>query len=168
MKFKVGDTVVHPVHGAGTVIDMKERRSLGTGRRYYSIALVSQPNTLVMVAVQSADNVGLRHCIPRSKVKQILHVLRGPPSLLPSDHEERYELLKRKLHGGDVLQVAEAVRDLASRQEERRRLTEQGKRLYEEGLLLLAGEIAAAEGSDLSVAQRAVSQTLQEGLAHAP
>jgi CarD family transcriptional regulator len=143
---------------------MKVRRSLGSGKKYYSIELLSQPSTLVMVPVQSAENIGLRRSISKSRLNQVWKVLSDVPNALPSDHEERYALIKQKLRGGDVLQVAEAVRDMASRQEQKRSLTEQGKRLYEEGMLLLAGEVAIVLGSDLTAAQAKIAALLEENV----
>ena len=82
--FSIGDSVVHPIHGAGTVIDMKERRTLGSGKRYYSIELVSQPNTVVMVPVQSAEDIGLRHSIGDAQLSRVWRVLRAAPDELPA------------------------------------------------------------------------------------
>ena len=73
-------------------------------------------------------------------------------------------MLQGKLDGGDVLKTAEAVRDLAWRREERRRLTIRGKRLYKRGMALLAGEIASVGGSDLQAAEHSISVALDRGL----
>ena len=165
MKFSVGDAVVHPIHGAGVVTGIKEPRSLGGSKQYYSIELLGQPATLVMVPVKTAEKTGIRRPISRTKLKQIWHVLRANPEELPSKHELRYQLLKDKLHGGDIFQVAEALRDLAWRREEKRYLTTEGKRLFDEGLMLLAGEIASVQGGDYASAEAQLSRTLDENLA---
>jgi RNA polymerase-interacting CarD/CdnL/TRCF family regulator len=81
---------------------------------------------------------------------------------LPTEHKERYQLLEDKLHAGDVLQVAEAVRDMAWRRHREGRLTTRGKRMYEEGMTLLAGEIAAAKGIGIEDAEVQVRDRLLE------
>ncbi len=91
-------------------------------------------------------------------------MLRADPQVLPTDHEKRYELLKDRLRGGDVLQIAAALRDMAWREEQERRLTKQGKRLYDEGIMLLAGEVAIVQGSDLSTAEAQILETLRESV----
>ena len=59
--FEVGDTVVHPSYGAGTVVKIRELHTLGRdGRRYYSIRLLSQPETTVMVPLEAEEKAGLR------------------------------------------------------------------------------------------------------------
>lgn len=166
--FDVGDKVFHPVHGAGRVIEVKERRSLGRAKRYYSIELLSQPKTLLMVPVGGAQEIGLRASILQSDLNQVWGVLRADPETLPTDHEQRYEVLKDRLRGGDVLQIAAALRDMAWREEQERRLTKQGKRLYDESLMLLAGEVAITQGSDLSTAEALIMDTLKESVAPRP
>jgi CarD family transcriptional regulator len=163
--FEVGDKVFHPVHGAGVVVEVKERRSLGHARRYYSIELLSQPKTLLMVPVGGAQEIGLRPSIEQAQLEEVWGVLLADPDTLPTDHEQRYELLKDRLRGGDVLKIAAALRDMAWREEQERRLTKQGKRLYDESLALLAGEIAITQNSDMSSAETQIMDMLKERVA---
>jgi CarD family transcriptional regulator len=163
--FQVGDKVFHPVHGAGVIVDMKERRSLGSARRYYSVELLSQPKTLLMVPVKSAQEIGLRPSLEQSELNQIWSILRDDPETLPTDHEQRYELLRDRLRGGNTLHIAAAIRDMAWREERERRLTKQGKQLYEEGLMLLAGEVAIVQDDELSTAEAQILDTLRESVA---
>jgi CarD family transcriptional regulator len=166
--FDIGDKVFHPVHGAGHVVEVRERRSLGKAKRYYSIELLGQPKTLLMVPVKDAQDIGLRASISRSELYLVWGVLRSDPETLPTDHEQRYEVLKDRLRGGDVLQIAAALRDMAWREEQERRLTKQGKRLYDESLMLLAGEVAITQDSDLSTAEAQIMDTLKEAAAPSP
>jgi len=162
--FQIGDKVFHPVHGAGTVVDVKERSSLGSARRYYSISLLGQPKTLLMVPVKAAQEIGLRPPLQRSDLARVWGVLREDPEALPTDHEQRYELLKDRLRDGNALQIAAALRDMAWREETERRLTKQGKQLYEESLMLLAGEVAIVQDSDLASAEAQIVETLRESV----
>jgi CarD family transcriptional regulator len=164
--FKEGDAVVHPVRGAGVVKTVEERQWRGSDALYYRIGLLSQPGSNLMVPVEAAKEIGLRRAISRTRLKQVWRVLSTDPEKLPTEHKERYQLLEDKLHAGDVLQIAEAVRDMAWRQQREGRLTTRGKRMYEEGMTLLAGEIAAVKGIDLTDAEAQVRSTLKESLPH--
>ena len=159
--FHVGDKVFHPIHGAGTVVEVKERRSLGSARRYYSISLLSQPKTVLMVPVKAAEEIGLRPPLKRADLDRVWDVLKDDPETLPTDHEQRYELLKDRLRGGDTLHTAAALRDMAWREETERRMTKQGKQIYEETLALLAGEVAIVQDSDLASAEAQIVKTLR-------
>ncbi|NIP16022.1 MAG: hypothetical protein GWN66_08620 [Pseudomonas stutzeri] len=61
-----------------------------------------------------------------------------------------------------MYQVAEAVRDMAWRQEQEGSLTTQGKRIYEQAMRSLSGEIAAAQGMNMAEAEAQVRAKLRE------
>jgi RNA polymerase-interacting CarD/CdnL/TRCF family regulator len=162
--FKAGDAIVHPIRGVGVVESIEKRQWRGSNDRYYRIKLLSEQTTSLMIPVSAAEALGLRHAIPPSKLKRVWRVLCADPRMLPDNHKRRYELLRGKLRGGDILEVAEVVRDTAWRQEQEGRLTIVGKRLYDQGIGLLAGEIAAAQGVDLAAAEIEVRERLKESI----
>ena len=162
MMFEVGDAVVHPIRGAGVVTDIEELRRDGHNKAYYRIRLLSQVRTNLMIPVKDAAARGLRRAIRRSKLNRVWHVLRASPDKLPADYEKRHELLERRLCSGDLFQIAEAVRDLAWRQHKENGLTVTGRRLYRRGIKLLAGEVAAAQGTDLTDGEAQVRNQLWE------
>jgi RNA polymerase-interacting CarD/CdnL/TRCF family regulator len=145
--FKVGDAIIHPFRGAGVVVRVEEQQWHGSSALYYRIKLLGQPDT-----------------IPRSKLSKVWRVLSAASRTLPSDHKQRYELLDDKLHTGDVFQVTEVVRDMAWRQQREGKLTMMGKQRYEEGMRILAGEIATVQGIDLEDAEAQVRARLTENL----
>ena len=161
--FRVGDAVVHPVRGAGMVIGIEERQQQGSSTLYYRIELLGQPTVRLMLPISSAQIVGLRLAVPLSELKQVWQVLRSSPQILPGDNNERYRFVRDKLRAGDVFQVAEVVRDMASRQQVARGLTTVGKRLYDEGLMLLAAEVAAVQGNRVADAATQIRDKLSEG-----
>jgi CarD family transcriptional regulator len=165
MTFRVGETVVHPDYGAGVISEIKERHSLGTGRRYYSIELLGDPGTTVMVPLANEKKVGLRQPIAKTRLSRLWRVLRAEPQALPDEHKKRYAVIEDKLQDGDVFQIAEAVRDLAWRREEKRHLTTVGKRLYETSLGFLASELAGVQGSDVDTAEAQIAARLQTRIA---
>jgi len=162
--FKAGDAVIHPVRGAGIVIRIEERQWRGSNDLYYRIRLLGQPDIGLMIPVGVAKTIGLRSAIPPSRLERVWRVLRADPNTLPTDHKKRHQVVKEKLHAGDVFQAAEAVRDMAWRQQREGSLTTVGKQMYKEGMMLLAGEIAAAQGIELADAEVQVRARLNESL----
>ena len=161
--FSAGDAIIHPVRGAGVVVGIEVRQWRGTSDRYYKIQLLSQHGVTLMVPINAAEMLGLRRTIPRSKLNQVWRVLHDNPRELPANHKQRYQLLKDKLHAGDVFQVAEVVRDMTWRRRDSK-LTTVGKRLYDEGLALLAGEIAATQDIDVNDAEVQITGQLGDVL----
>jgi CarD family transcriptional regulator len=166
--FKAGDTVVHPIRGAGVVVRVEERQWRGTNDKYYRIKLLGQPTSSLMVPISAAETIGLRRAVPRSELNQVWHVLCATPQALPDDHKERYQLLEDRLHAGDILQVAKVVRDMTWRRQHRSGLTTRGKRIYEESMMLLTGEIAAIQDVDLTDAEAQVRAKLKGDSAQSP
>ena len=110
----------------------------------------------------------MRHPTPESQLGQIWRALRAEPETLSPDHNERYISLQEKLRGGDILKVAKVVRDMFWKDHRSRRLTIQGKRLYERGLMLLTSEVAVMQGCDLAGAEVNMSSILEASLAARP
>jgi len=147
--FEIGDMVVHPTHGAGQVVALDEFKVGEADKQYYKIQPLAPTDLTVMVPIDNAERIGLRAVIAEAEVDQLWAILASAPKALPDDHNRRRELLEGKLRQSDAYQTAEVVRDLIGRQQEQARLTEKGSQLLERGVQSLAGEIAAARGTEL-------------------
>jgi CarD family transcriptional regulator len=145
LTFKTGDIIIHPIRGAGTVELIEELPN----DLYYRIKLLGQPGINLVIPTSTAEKLGLRRAIPRSKLKKVWRILGADPKTLPDEYEKRYALLEDKLHAGDVFRVAEAVRDMTWWQQRRGSLNTIEKQLYKEGMDILASEIAAVQGLDM-------------------
>jgi CarD family transcriptional regulator len=165
MAFKTGDAVFHPVRGAGMVSGIKDRKQDGEKHSYYTIELLGHPGTKVMIPTTAAKEIGLRHAMSQTKLKKVWRVLRGDPGRLPKDHKDRYEVIQERLDSGDASEVAEAVRDMAWRRKREGKLTTRGKRIFDEAMMLLVGEIAAVEDIDVEEAEGQVRTKLREQFA---
>jgi CarD family transcriptional regulator len=163
--FQIGDRIIHPSLGAGRVVKIEKLPCLGSNKLYYSIELLAEPKTRVWIPVKSAEEKGVRYPTPKSELGRIWHVLQSEPETLSADHKKRHEFLQQKLRGGDILQIVEVVRDLFWKDHRSRRLTLEGRRLYERGLLLLTGEVAAVKGCDFSTARATIVESLDASLA---
>lgn len=160
--FKVGDRVIHPVRGAGVVERIVEREWRGASRRYYSISLLSNPSTWVMIPLVKADGIGLRPAVSKSKLKRVWKVLEETPDSLPTNYKQRFRVVSNRLDTGDIMSVVSAVRDLTWREQVVGRLTIQGGRLYKQALSMLIGEVAAVKGIAFEKAESRVRNRLIE------
>jgi RNA polymerase-interacting CarD/CdnL/TRCF family regulator len=168
MMFQVGAMVIHPGYGAGRVVKIRKLHCLGSNKLYYSIELSDDSRTNVWIPVQDAEAKGLRPPTPISQLDRVWRVLRAGPEALSIDHEERYGSLQEKLCGGDIFQIAEAVRDLYWRDHRVRRLTITGNELYNRGLMLLTSEVAVMQDCEFTAAKAAIAGILGASLAVEP
>jgi CarD family transcriptional regulator len=166
MKFATGDAIVHPIRGAGVVERIVERTWQGNAESYYRIRLLGQSGTMLMIPTSVTEKLGIRCALSRSAMKQLWRILLATPRRLPDRYKELRYLLQGKLGTGDIFQVAEAVRDMAWRQRETH-LSATIKQLYEEGIRLLVGEIAATQDIEFADADTQFRARLREHLSSA-
>jgi CarD family transcriptional regulator, regulator of rRNA transcription len=115
--YKVGDKVVYPHHGAGTVVKKEKREVLGEKREYLTIKILHNDMT-VNVPSENAEKVGLRKVIGEDMVKT-----------------------------GDILELAEVVRNLSLRDREKGLSTGE-KQMFVKAKKILASELMYAKDMD--------------------
>jgi CarD family transcriptional regulator len=160
--FNVGDAVVHPACGAGVVVGYTEVQWDGNTKQYYDIELIGESSSNLMLPVDQAEASGLRPVVSQPRLKQVWRTLRSDPDTLSEDHKIRYSELGIKLQGGIILRIAEAVRDLAGRRQERNKFTAKEKQLFDRAVTLLAAEIAAVQSTDIDEARSKIRTLLQD------
>jgi CarD family transcriptional regulator len=158
--FAKGDTIVHPSYGAGTVVSIQKQKIAGVEREYYHIELVND-HGILMMPIDQAEAAGLRHAI--GEPGRFEQVLAQHPEHLDADHRKRQAELAERIHSGDAFQVAEAIRDLAWR-EQQEGLTERDSRLKAEAETLLAGEMALMPEVDLETASQHLSSMISSAI----
>jgi CarD family transcriptional regulator len=159
--FDIGDKVVHPTHGAGLVKGIKEQDLLEQYRRYYVIDLTVDDRTL-MIPVSNAGEIGLRSISREAALSKVWRTLSGAGETLSDDYKKRQKRIQEKLKTGDVIKVAEVIRDLSNLKHEDH-LTSFDTRLFERAQQFLACEVALAEGMQVSEAERMIYETLDNG-----
>jgi CarD family transcriptional regulator len=145
--FAVGDTVVHPRHGAGRVVSQRRRRMLGAAARDYLEIELDDAALRIMVPCDTARSVGLRAVVGKRQMQLIVDVLEGDREVDPASWSARQRHYREKLKGGDVLELAAVIRDLALRDADSG-LPRTDRDVYERSRQLLASELRHALGVD--------------------
>jgi CarD family transcriptional regulator len=156
--YKVGDKVVYPVHGVGTVEAIEKKAVLGQKDDYYTILIVSN-GMKVMIPVKNCDSVGIRPVIAKSQTKKVLDLLKNGETRTEDDWKLRYEINANKVKTGDILEVAEVARDIFRRGRDKE-LSTMERKLYESAYNLIIHELAMAKDVDIEVAGNVVSEAL--------
>jgi CarD family transcriptional regulator len=118
MQFAVGQTVVHPQHGPSTVIQLVKRSIQGVSRSYVDLQ-VHRTDLRVSVPVEVAGDVGIRPPRTAGELAELWEVLREPTLHEEEQWSRRMKGNHEKLRLGDLLRIAEVVRDLTRRDETR-------------------------------------------------
>jgi CarD family transcriptional regulator len=141
--FDIGDKVVYPHHGAGTVVKREKREVLGETREYLTIQILHNDMT-VNVPCDNAERVGLRTVIDQRTVQMVVKTLSGGSTEMPKNWNRRFKHNRDKMKTGDILELAEVVRNLALRDHEKGLSTGE-KQMYVKAKKILASELMYAK-----------------------
>ena len=140
--FEVGDKVVYPHHGAGTVVKKEKREILGQTREYLTIQILHNDMT-VNVPVENAEQVGLRTVIDEDLVNTVVKALTAGESEMPKNWNRRFKHNRDKMKTGDIFELAEVVRNLAIR-DFQKGLSTGEKQMFTRAKKILASELMYA------------------------
>lgn len=163
MAFSIGDTVIYPHHGAAVIEKVETRQLKGEVRNYFVLRLTYGDLT-VMVPSDSIEECGIRNVVSKKEVEKVLDILRQPEGKQAGNWSRRFKANYEKLRSGDIYQVAEVVRNLATRDKEKG-LSAGEKRMLSKAKQILLSELAVAIHKDEEKAEELVNRTLAESQA---
>ncbi len=158
--FAIGDSVVYPHHGAGKVVKKEDKNILGEVRQYLTIKILHNDMT-VMVPCENAGKAGLRRIIDEDAVKKVLGCLRDDVSEMPKNWNRRFKHNRDKIKTGDIMELAEVVRNLAIREHEKGLSTGE-KQMFTRAKKILASELMYALDKDEDEAEQHLDDLLAD------
>ena len=138
--FSVGEHVVYPAHGVGRITEIETQTIAGTELEMFVIMIAKDKLTL-RVPTAKARAIGMRGLASSDEVGTALGILKGKAvqrKLMWSRRAQEYE---QKINSGDIMQIAEVVRDLHRRDEQREQSYSE-RQLYESAVDRLTREVA--------------------------
>src|SRR5262245_23386985 len=111
MTFQIGEKVVYPNYGVGTVESISPR---STGVRFencYFLRLTYKTGT-VMVPFSHVEDVGLRKVTRNGDVNRVLQFLSTGICKWNPDWKDRFKENTDKMRSGSALEVAEVLKTL--------------------------------------------------------
>ncbi len=158
--FKVNDHIVYPAHGVGRIVGIEKQHIAGIVNELFVIDF-EQEKLKLKVPTAKAISVGMRGLSDESQVKKSLEILKGRARIKRTMWSRRAQEYEAKINSGDIVAVAEVVRDLyrASDQPEQ---SYSERQLFEAALDRLAREVAAVRKVDLAKALTELDAALQQ------
>jgi CarD family transcriptional regulator len=160
LEFKVGDAVVYPAHGVGSVIGIETQDVVGYSLEVYVITFAHDKMTL-RVPTKKAVASGLRALAEGNVVSRALTTLKGRARVKRTMWSRRAQEYEAKINSGDLILIAEVVRDL-HRAENQPEQSYSERQLYESALDRMAREVAAIEQIDRDAAIGILNKSLQK------
>lgn len=159
-ELRIGQKIVHPRYGAGTVIHVGAGRTHEAHGRYYVIDIPSMALT-VHLPIDRLEEVQMRDLASAEKIRGALGVLGSQGAALPRDARERCNALAESMADGAVASLATVIRDLHSLQCTKA-LSLRESSLLTQAKRQLAGEVALVTGVEVTDAMRKIENALHE------
>ena len=156
--FRPEDHVVYPAHGVGKIVSVEKQEVAGLELELFVINFAKDKMTL-RVPTNKAVDAGLRSLSSPEIVTKAMTTLKGRARVKKAMWSRRAQEYEAKINSGDLIAIAEVVRDL-HRNDEQREQSYSERQLYEAALDRLTRELAAVNGMDEDGALRAVDEIL--------
>ncbi|MFK5998256.1 MAG: CarD family transcriptional regulator [Rhodobacterales bacterium] len=156
--FNLNEYVIYPSHGVGKIVDVEIQDILDTKLELFVIYFEKDKMTL-RVPTAKADSVGLRPLSSPELVAKAMTTLKGRARVKRAMWSRRAQEYEAKINSGDLISIAEVVRDL-HRNDEQREQSYSERQLYEAAIERLSREVAVVNGVEELLAQEEISEVL--------
>lgn len=156
--FSIGEKISYPMHGAGTIEGIEEQMILDEKRSYYVLRM-SYGDMKVMVPVENSAEVGVRPVIDEAKLQEVLCALAALPTPMQSNWNKRSRENMDKLKTGDLVLVADVVRNLMH-SDRRKKLSTGEKKMLTNARHLLVSEMVLVRNISADEAEQLITATV--------
>ena len=158
VSFKVGQHAIYPAHGVGEVIAIEQEVIAGFDIEVYVVKFEQDKMTL-RVPTAKAGNSGMRALSNDLILKDAFTTLKGRARVKRTMWSRRAQEYEAKINSGDLILVAEVVRDL-HRTEAQPEQSYSERQLYERALDRMVREVAAIRKNNRDLAMDDILETL--------
>ncbi|MGY3437328.1 MULTISPECIES: CarD family transcriptional regulator [unclassified Marinovum] len=156
--FRPNDYVVYPAHGVGQIVSIEKEEIAGISLELFVISF-EKDKMMLRVPTNKATEIGMRSLSSPDVIEQALTTLKGKARVKRAMWSRRAQEYEQKINSGDLISIAEVVRDL-HRNDEQREQSYSERQLYEAALERLTREVAAVGGGDEVAAAKQVDEVL--------
>jgi CarD family transcriptional regulator len=160
MQFQIGDRVVHPVHGVGTIKTFSKQ--VFAGKQAHEYYQVSAGTSTLWIPIDDQGSTVLRRIASKASLVACRKLLRGHPVRLDRDRKTRELELARLMKGRLLPALCETVRDLQAAGREKPLGMIEGE-LLRRTFKALCEEWAASDGVTARDATFEIESLLQAG-----
>ena len=161
--FNIGDYIVYPMHGAGTIDAIEEKDVFGQKQAYYIIKMPGEIK--VMIPTAQAEKVGIRSVIGKEQAQKVFEVLSEDETQTEMNWNKRYRENMDKMKTGDIYEVADVVRNLSFKQKEKGLSTGE-KKMLTNAKQILVSELALAEESSQEEVENLIEDKITKSFAN--
>lgn len=158
--FNVGDYVVYPTHGVGRITGI-ETETIGEYELKVFVIAFEKDKMILRVPVGRAATAGLRGISGSDDINRALSTLKGRAKTARGMWSRRAQEYEAKINSGNIVQIAEVVRDLHKNVDQSERSYSE-RMIYETAMNRLTGEVAAFDKVDQVAAHEKLIKVLRK------
>ena len=156
--FQIGDKVVHPMHGAGIVDSIVQKKVNGVMREYYVLKLPVRA-MVVMVPTENFEEIGVRPIVDREQADRVLAAIPDIQVEMTQNWNRRYRENMERIKSGDLFEVARVVKGLMLRDVQKGLSTGERKMLHSAKQILIS-EIVMCQSSSYEDVEACIDHAL--------
>ena len=156
--FQIGDKVVHPMHGAGIVDSIVQKKVNGVMREYYVLKLPVRA-VVVMVPTEKCEEIGVRPIVDREQADRVLAAIPDIQVEMTQNWNRRYRENMERIKSGDLFEVARVVKGLMLRDVQKGLSTGERKMLHSAKQILIS-EIVMCQSSSYEDVEACIDHAL--------
>ncbi len=142
--YSIGDKIVYPMHGAGVIEAIEEKEILGKKQQYY-VMKMPIGEMKVMIPMASVQDIGIRQIVDQNEAEDVIDIFRTGKTDMSANWNKRYRENMIKIKSGNIVEVANVVKNLMLREKEKGLSTGERKMLNSAKQILVSELVLAKE-----------------------
>ena len=164
LEFEVGDKVIYPNHGVGTVTHIETKTILGTTCGFYKLRMTAS-DTTVLVPIDNVEGVGLRSAIADTEVKKLFGLLGNGEIENHQNWKGRFKDNSDKMRTGSIYDVIDVLKNL-NFLSQTKNLSFREKRMLDRAKFLVVSEVSEVTNEASEAVEDKVNKALERCLAN--
>ena len=156
--FRIGDRIAHPMHGAGVIDNIEEKKINGTVRQYY-ILKIPVGGMVVMIPTETSEAIGVRPIVDSEMADSIIDSISVVDADMTPNWNRRYRENMQRIKSGDLFEVARVVKGLMCRETDKGLSTGERKMLHSAKQILIS-EIVLSQNSSYEEVETRISKAM--------
>ncbi len=141
--FDIGDRVVYPMHGAGVIVDIEEKKILGEVHKYY-VMQISVSDMKVMLPVNNTESIGIRKIVSADAANEAINHFHDCGEDCNDNWNQRYRDNIEKLKSGNLLDVVTVAKTLLLR-DQKKSLSNAERKMLSNAKNIMISELVLAK-----------------------
>lgn len=142
--FKIGDKIVYPMHGAGTIIGIETKKILGEIHEYYVLS-IPVGDMKVMIPTDNLDEIGIRDISTETEADEVIDVFKTcEEEIIENNWNKRYRENMDRMKKGNLKDIARITKSLFLR-DQKKSLSNAERKMLNNAKHILMSELVLAK-----------------------